>query len=127
MPEIVTEDYTLQITNSIPRTVTSFGTPNEVRNYAPLVKIQNKRVLRGSIGYTFTPASPCVIAGHTFVGGTGSINSNSIYVKCNNIPVLLEGVTGACNGSFLNGSGVTVPCACSLRITNAGQSVVNGR
>lgn len=127
MPNIVNEDYTLEITNTSPGGVSAFGTPVESRNPSPFVKANSKSVLRGSIGYVFSPASPCVFAGHTFVSGAGSIVAGSSFVKTDGIPVLLEGDTGSCVGSFTNnGSGAPVPCSCQLRISDAGQSNLKG-
>jgi hypothetical protein len=121
---IANENYTLGITNLSPG-VSVFGVPNETRILALKSKVDEKKILLSAIQYSFTAGSPCVLPMHTFISGIGSIQATAIKTKCDGLPVMREGDSGSCSGSFTNNnSGLPVSCSCTLRIANAGQTKV---
>jgi hypothetical protein len=92
-------------------------------------KACGKFVCTTGITLTFSVAMPCphTFPGFTFVSGAGSITPLAIKCKADGAVVLLKDDPGTCMGSWTNNStGAPAPCACTLKIADAGQTKVNG-
>jgi len=118
------------------------GDPNSATDMSVIVdavadeKADSAEILVDEITWTVIPLA-CSFAGHTHVSGSNNpipspgfntgkaIEATAQYTKCEGKLVLREGDSGICNGSFTNNSsGATVPCQCTFKISDAGQSDV---
>ena len=95
---------------------------------ATKAKCNSKFICTTSIVLTWTAGTPCphTSATHTFVSGAGSITAGSTKVKCDNNFVLLKEDSGTCAGTWAPPSGPNIPCACTIKIADAGQTNVSG-
>jgi hypothetical protein len=103
--------------------INTLSTKNNAEN-----NTNNKKVCINNIA--FTPLN-CTLSNATWVSG----NSNGIdgtTTKCFDIvsgkkTILREGDMGTCNGTFtITSPPFTLPCSCTLIITDAGQDKVSG-
>ena len=123
---IANEDYTLLAIAVSPGTWVP-GIPSEVRT--PALRSDapgGKDILVDKIDYIYTaaptpPATPCTLAGHTFVSGVGLVTATAVKAKCDGKAVMREGDQGTCTGSFTPPSGPAVVCTCDLVVQVAGQ------
>lgn len=94
------------------------------------VELSNKKACTTSITINWTAVNVCphTSATYNFVNGVGSIVAGSLKVVADAQPVLLEGDTGTCSGSWtLKVSPFTpIVCNCNCSISDAGQSEVQG-
>lgn len=67
---------------------------------------------------------PFTSATHTFVSGGGSIAATATKVKAETQLVMRKEDVGLCAGTWTPPSGPNIACACTLEITNAGQTKV---
>jgi len=124
---VANEDYSIDILNSLPGSILDFGIPQKQMILSDSVKTLNKKVLLDKILFIFTTVSPCVLPGHIFVGGQGSLIFTSTKIKSNGFVIGREKDSGKCIGSFTNNnSGAIVVCQCNLKIDSAGQDKVKG-
>lgn len=115
---IANEDYTLDVTPS------GGWSPNGTETPTPASRASatgGKKMVINKIGWT---PMGCTLAGCTWSSGFSmGVSATAAKVKADGLPVVREGDTGICNGSFTNNSsGATVPCSCSLEVSSAGQT-----
>ena len=121
--EVATEKRTIEVTSQ------GGWTPSEpiyIETPAGVSKISEGKVLLKKINWTVTR---CSFSGHTHISGwsVSPIMATSKKAKCDGQFVLRKNDSGTCQGTFVNNSsGATVPCVCSLKISDAGQTFVKG-
>jgi len=104
-----------------------------VPTYSTKVQWNNKRIATQQINITFTVATGgCAFtnAAHTFVTGAAFLQASAIATRGENLPVLRKGDQSmlGCLGSWTNNStGAAVSCACSVEVTDAGQTQVKAQ
>ena len=109
-------ELTFTQTNAKPGDFSGFAA---IEIEAPRLEASQKSVLVTSITWT---AAGCILSGGTFTSGAGSILATSVKTTADGLKILREGDKGACAGIFgVTGTPPTVPCACSVEITKAGQ------
>lgn len=121
---IVNEDYVITITPNgawVPGPAIGH---NYIEQKTTKTKMNNKFVVQTPLTWT---ALGCTLAAHSFVTGSGTINSIAIQTNWEGIKCLRENDQGTCNGSFnqIPGPGTT-NCNCTFRISNAGQAKARG-
>jgi hypothetical protein len=98
---------------------------------ASYCKIFDKKICTKEIIVTWNPTTPCPFSasGFTFEGGGGSVTATAakVKVKVEGQAVLLEGDTGTCTGSWKDPNNVSVSCACTVKISSAGQDKVKAQ
>jgi hypothetical protein len=78
----------------------------------------------------FTKANPCphTLAGHVLVAGGGFITATALKARAEGAPPLRLNDMGTCAGGWslvdVEPPAVTQPCACNLKISDAGQTKV---
>ena len=129
------EGLKVNFSNTLPGGMTYAGDqPIDPTKIVPVKSAKSKAVAKflclEKITLTFavgTAPCPFTKAGFTFVSGSGSILSTAIKVKAEGKAILRLNDTGLCSGTWTNNSsGATVPCACNLKISDAGQTKVKG-
>jgi len=110
------------------------GSPNYTQIPEPKVKAVGASVLKDQISWSFPPGpGTCVLPppfpANNFNGGGGSMIATAAKVKVGNVataqdkPPMRKDDQGLCSGSFTApGPGITFPCSCVVKISNAGQS-----
>ncbi len=97
---------------------------------ATKAKANNKLLCLASITLTFAVATPCPFtsATYNFVSGSGSISATAQKTKADSQAVLMKDDTGACAGSWTRKASpfTAMPCACNIKIADAGQDKVGG-
>ncbi len=122
---VATEDFQIRIENVAPGNVSAFGEPSRAINKSS-ASIEGRAIVRQQVQLTFSPSSPCVLAGHVFAGGAATIAAKERKLTAGGLPVMVEGDSGQCAGAFTQGQ-TTVPCACRIEISDAGQRRVECR
>jgi len=130
--EVANEDLKVNFTKTAPPDAVYAGDQpidavKIVAIKATKTKANNKFVCANMITLTFTAGTPCphTSVTHTFTSGAGSINATAIKTKVDNLLVLRKDDPGTCVGSWINTqSGLSVPCSCTLKISDAGQTKV---
>jgi len=131
--EVANEDLKVNFTKTAPPDAVYAGDQpidavKIVAIKATKTKANNKFVCANMITLTFTAGTPCphTSATYNFIAGAGSIPSTAIKTKVDNLTVLRKDDSGSCAGSWsLKVSPFTVlPCSCTLKISDAGQTKV---
>ena len=138
MPNVANEDLMIEFTMTAgPPEALSAG-PQEVPLSSSIVginatkaSVSGKKVVVSTITTTFVGDCPYASLAtlHTFVSGAGSMSAGATKNTADTLPVFLEGDIGTCagpTGFTNNNTGAPVPCACTLKISSAGQEKVKG-
>jgi flagellar hook protein FlgE len=129
---VANEDMKVNFTSTTGQTYTTdqgIDTVKIVPTISTKCSACGKKICTEKITLTFSVAMACPhsFAAHTFVSGSGTITATATKCKAEGKLVLRVDDAGNCVGSWTNNStGATVPCACTLKIADAGQTKVKG-
>lgn len=136
LKNVCNEDMKLKFTNSAgPPDLVYGGDPGiDLVKVVPVLSAKcragGSRVASQSVTITWTPPG-CAFssASSTFIAGAAVVQSSTSVSRVEGLPVLREGDASAvgCIGSWTSPGPVTVPCACTVEISDAGQQAVKSQ